>query len=147
MKKLGADHHDTLAVVCNLALTYQDVGKLPQALPLFERAAAGIEKQNYLHRFADVIIPNTIAAYEAAGQFDKAEAWRRKWLAFKKQKDGVASAAYAGELAALGVNLFRQKKYAEAEPVFRECLELLEKLLQKKQATPWLVANVKVDAW
>ncbi len=143
VKKLGADHPSTLVTLNNLAAAYQAAGKLPQALPLFEQAAAGIEQQNYLHENAEWIISNTIRAYEAAGQFDKAEAWRRKWLVVEKQKDGVVSAAYAGELASLGLNLLRQKKYTGAEPVLRECLDLREKLLEQKQVAPWLVANVK----
>ena len=144
VKKLGADHPDTLATLNNLALAYQLAGELPQALPLFEQAAAGTEKRNYLHEFyAGDIIPNAIRAYEAARQFDKAEAWRRKWLAVVKQNSGVVSVAYAAQLASLALDLFRQKKYAEAELILRECLDLREKLVQKKQAAAWPVANVK----
>ena len=143
VKKQGADHPSTLLSLNNLGMAYKAAGKLTQALPLLEQAAAGIEKRNFLSECAATVIPNTIAAYEAAGQFGKAEAWRRKWLAVEKKKEGVVSAAYAGELAALGVDLLNQKKYADAEPVLRECLELHDKLLEKKQAARWQVANVK----
>ena len=57
------------------------------------------------HEYAGGIITRTIGAYEAAQQFDKAETWRRKWLAFVKEKTGPESSVYAGELAALGLNL------------------------------------------
>ena len=122
MKKLGADHPDTLTSLNNLAGAYMAAGKLPQALPLFEQAAAGIEKRNYLHEYAERIIRNTIRAYEAAGQFDKADTWRRKWLAVVKQKAGAESIDYANELAVDGLSLLLEKKYADAEPILRECL-------------------------
>jgi len=143
LKKLGADDPDTIATLCSLAAVYQLAGNLPDALPLFEQAATGIEKREYRDSSAEIIIPCTIAAYAAALQFDKAVAWQRKWLAVVKQKEGVGSPAYTAQLAMLGLNLVRQKKYAIAEPILRECLELREKLLEKKQAAPWQIACVK----
>ena len=143
VNKLGADHPLTLTTLNNLAEAYLAAGKLPRAVPLFEEAAAGIEKRNYLHLDAAQIIPSTINAYEAAERFDKAEAWRRKWLAVVKQKTGAESPDYAGELDGLGLNLLRRKKYTDAEPILRECLILREKLLEIKQVAPWQVANVK----
>src|SRR5262245_28689706 len=105
VKNLIADHPDTLTTLNNLALAYQAAGKLPVALPLFEQAAAGIENRRFQHEHAGRIIPNTIAAYEAAKQLDKAVAWRRKWLAVVKEQAGADSPAYASEQAALGLNL------------------------------------------
>ena len=143
VKNVGADHPHTLAALNNLALAYQAAGKLPKALPLFEQAAGGAEKRDFLDRNAGSMIACAISAYEAAMQFDKANAWRRKWAAAVKQKAGAESRDYAQELASLGLNLLRQKKYHDAEPVLRECLAIREKLLEKRQATPWLVADTK----
>jgi eukaryotic-like serine/threonine-protein kinase len=143
VKKLGAGHPFTLDALSNLAMAYQLAGRLPQALPMYEQAAIATEKLNYQNEFAGAIITSTIGAYEAARQFDKAEAWRRKWLAVVKQKDGIGSPAYAGELSSFALDLLHQKKDPEAEPILRESLELHEKLLEKKRAAPWQVANVK----
>ena len=137
--KLGADHPDTLRSMNNLAGSYQSVGKIDRALPLFERAAGGIEKRRFQHEYARAIMPNTSSAYEAARQFDKAEAWRRKWLAVVKAEAGAASTAYAGELAALGLLLLKQQKGAEAEPILRECLALSE----KAQPEEWKTFNTR----
>ena len=125
--KLGADHPDTLKSMSNLALVYQAVGKMDRALPLFEQAATGFETRRFQHEYAKSIISSTIAAYETAQQFDKAESWRRKWLAVVKAEAGVASPAYAGELAALGLLLLKQQKWADAEPILRESLAIREK--------------------
>ena len=46
-------------------------------------------------------------------------------------------------LAVLGLNLLDQRKYTNAEPILRECLDLREKLLERNQATLWQVANAK----
>src|SRR5262249_8714275 len=99
--KLGADHPDTLNSRNTLAVAYQFAGQLDKALPLCEQAAAGMEKLRFQHEYAGGILGNTSAAYEKAGQLDRAEGWRRKWLAHVRDQAGVSSLAYAGELAAL----------------------------------------------
>jgi hypothetical protein len=136
-KKLGANHPDTLTTLNNLAGSYQTAGKLPEAIALFEQAATGIAKRRFQHQFAGLIIPNTIAAYEQARQLDKAEGWRRQWLAVVKQQAGADSPAYAGELESLGQNLLQQKKWADAEPVLRESLGICE----KKEPDDWRTFN------
>jgi tetratricopeptide (TPR) repeat protein len=108
-------------------------------LPLVEEAATGIEKRRFQHEYAGRIIPNTIRAYEEAKQFDRAEAWRRKWLAHVKQQAGADSPAYAGELAALGQNLLAQQKWSDAEATLRECLAIRE----KTQPDAWTTFNAQ----
>jgi tetratricopeptide (TPR) repeat protein len=126
VKKLGAEHPFTLIALNNLASTYQAAGKLPEAVARYEQAATGIARRRFQHEYADRIIPNTIATYERAGRLDKAEGWRRQWLAVVQQKAGADSPAYAGELAALGLNLLQQEKWADAELILRECLAIRE---------------------
>jgi tetratricopeptide (TPR) repeat protein len=127
VKKLGADHPHTLTTLNSLATAYHAAGRLDQALRLFAQAAAGIEKLHFQHEQADPIIANTITAYEQTKQFDQAEAWRRKWLAVIKEQSGADSPAYAGELAALGLNLLQQQKWTGAEATLKECLAIRRK--------------------
>ena len=144
VKKLGADHPSTLNTLHNLASAYQDAGKLPQAIELFERVCdAQMKTLGADHPATLNTHGNVAGAYEAAQQFDKAEACRQKWLALLKRKSGDKPSVYADELASLGLDLLRQKKYPDAEPILRECLGLREKLLEKKQSAPWRIANVK----
>jgi hypothetical protein len=58
---------------------------------------------------------------------------------------GAESPAFAGELAALSLNLLKQKKWTDAETVLRDCLALREKLTAgaNPQVMAWQVANVK----
>src|SRR5262249_19341770 len=79
------------------------------------------------------IVNNLIGCHERLEQFDRAEAWRRKWLAVVKERSGADSVPCAGQLAALGANLLQQKKWTGAEAVLRECLAIRE----KKQPDAW----------
>jgi serine/threonine protein kinase/tetratricopeptide (TPR) repeat protein len=137
MIKLGADHPDTLAALGALAKAHQAAGNLDRALPLFAQAASGIEKHRFQHQHSVLIIHNTIAAYEQAKRFDQAETWRRKWLAVVKQHTGANSAAYAGELVALGLNLLQQEKWTDAAATLKESLAIR----QKTQPDDWSTFN------
>ncbi len=137
--KLGANHPDTLTSMNNLAFGYQDAEKLEQALPLFQEAVAGMEKRRFQHEHSGRIVNNLIGCYERLKQFDQAEPWRRKSLAVLKDRAGADSVPFAGELAALGLNLLQQKKWTDAEAVLRECLAIRE----KKQPDAWSTFNIK----
>jgi hypothetical protein len=65
--------------------------------------------------------------YEAAGKFDRAEPLRREVLAQQRKKSGPESTATASALARLSFTLLQQKKYADAEPLLRECLTIRTK--------------------
>jgi serine/threonine protein kinase/DNA-binding SARP family transcriptional activator len=126
LKKLGANHPATLNTLNNLAVAYRGAGKLPAALPLFDQAATGFRKRRFLDRIAMRTIDNTIAAYEAAKMWDKAESWRRVWIEHVKEKAGSKSFGYAVGLSGLGLDLLPQREWTEAERVLSEALNLLQ---------------------
>ena len=144
VKKLGPDHPDTLTTLNALGVAYWRAGKLPHALPLFEQAAADLEKHNYVDervktahlqydcglRSRPAIRQGGKLATEMAGG---GEAEHRRRVT-RLRKRGIA---------VLGLNLLDQRKYTNAEPILRECLDLREKLLEDNQATLWQVANAK----
>ncbi len=125
--RLGSDHPETLTCMNNLARGYQDAGIPARALPLFLEAAEGVEKSQFQHEYPQGIVEGLIACYERLGQFDQAEAWRRKWLPVLKERSGAESAAYAAGLSTLGLNLIEQKKFTDAEVVLREGLAIRER--------------------
>jgi tetratricopeptide (TPR) repeat protein len=137
VKTLGADHPRTLTSLCNLATAYQLAGSVPEAIGLFEKVAAGIEKRQFQHQYARRLMSRAIAAFTAANQLDKAECWRRKWMAAVGQQHGATSPAYACELASLGLNLLQQHKWADAEPVLRESWVIRK----KNEADDWRTFN------
>ena len=137
--KLGADHPDTLLSMSNLGVGYRAAGKLDLALPLFQEAAAGIEKRRFQHEYSERIVSNLSDCHERLGRSDRAEGWRRKWLAVVKDRSGATSQPYADALAPLGLNLLQQQKWSDAEPVLGECLGLR----QKQQPDIWSTFNTQ----
>ena len=128
--RLGPEHPDTSLAMTNLANSFRQVKRLDEALPLLEEAAQGLEKREFVHNNAPYIMSLTAAAYEEAGQWGKAEAWRRMWLAHVREKHGPESNEHLRELTGLATNLTRQKKFAEAEPLLLDVHGVLSNLSQ-----------------
>jgi tetratricopeptide (TPR) repeat protein len=132
---LGAYHPSTLVTLEGLALAYQDEGKLNKAVLALHQAAVGVERLKFADESAGNVIRNLCDCLERLRKYDEAEVWWRKWVSAAKEKYGAESVEYAGTkgLAGLGVNLLRQKKYADAELILRESLNVQ----RKKQPEDW----------
>jgi tetratricopeptide (TPR) repeat protein len=124
---LGPYHPDSISTLHNLGTAYQAAGEPEKALAMYQQAAAGLEKRGFAHPGAGLIVWDLCDWLEQRGQFDRAEAWRRKWLAAAKQRDGPDSAAYAAKLVELGQDLLRRGRHAIAGPILREGLAILER--------------------
>ncbi len=82
VRVLGSDHPDTLGSRNNLAYAYRSAGRLGEAIPLFERTLADLE------RVLSPDHPNTLTtrhnlddAYGAAGRVSDANSLQRPWPA------------------------------------------------------------------
>jgi non-specific serine/threonine protein kinase/serine/threonine-protein kinase len=138
--KLGADHPDTLITMNMLALLYQDRGRYDEAEPLFREAVTQARRKLGLgHPITQFVIDNLSDLCGKQGKPERAEPLVRELAAFCRKEAGPDSAPYAVQLVCLGRNLLAQKKYAEAEPVTRECLAIR----QRKQPDAWTTFNVK----
>ena len=79
-------------------------------------------------------VPAELAVtYDQAGQSAKAETLHRASLERAKEQFGEDDLRTCVALAQLGLNLLGQKKYADAEPVLRDCLKNRE----RKQPDEW----------
>ena len=56
-----------------------------------------------------------------------------------KERSGADSLPYATEMAVLGLNLLKQKKWTDAEAALRDCLAIRE----KKQPDEWTTFNAR----
>jgi serine/threonine protein kinase/tetratricopeptide (TPR) repeat protein len=121
--KLGADHPATLSSMNNLALLYQARGRYSEAEPLLgEAVAVARKKLGPAHPSTQRYLNSLIAVHDKQGQPERAEPLLRERVAILREQAGPVSLAYASELARLSRNLLRQKKYADAEVVARDCL-------------------------
>ncbi len=127
--KLGVDHPDTLASVHGLAHALE-ASRAAEAEPLFRRALAGYLKQKVPDRTLTGKLTRDLALLlDRTGQPAKAEPLFRELLDHQRAEHPAGDPALANALAALGTNLLTQRKWAEAEPVIRECLAIREKAL------------------
>ncbi len=120
---LGATHPDTLSSLNNLGVHYQQRGRYAEAEPLFAEAVAGARRTLPAgHPFTRRWVENLANNHVHRGHPHLAEPLFLELAALALDGAGPDSVAYAGQLARLAGNLMDQKKYAEAEPVARECL-------------------------
>ncbi|MBX9579402.1 MAG: tetratricopeptide repeat-containing protein [Gemmataceae bacterium] len=127
--RFGPDHRNTLHTVHHLGVAYADAGDVEQGLGMLERAAAGFDRLGLATEEWGLVVPQLYEHLERAGRYAAAEAWRRKWLAEVRRRDGPGSLAAGEALAQLGANLVRQGRDADVEPVLREGLAILLKEL------------------
>jgi tetratricopeptide (TPR) repeat protein len=78
-------------------------------------------------------------AYERAGQFAKAESLYREALGTVRQQHKGTSSDSTFLQVLLAGNLLEQQRYAEAEPLLRECLRFRE----QKQPDDWSTFSTK----
>jgi tetratricopeptide (TPR) repeat protein/tRNA A-37 threonylcarbamoyl transferase component Bud32 len=133
LRKFEAENQDALITLIALASAYDSAGNQEQALRLYHQAVLGVEKRKFVNTHSRQAVHGLSGLLERLKQYEEAEAWRRKWLAVVKDRAGAQSVASAEELLALGANLLKQQKYADAEPILRECLAIRA----KKEPDEW----------
>jgi eukaryotic-like serine/threonine-protein kinase len=132
--KLGPDHPDTLHSMFDVAFDYQFNGRLFEAIPLFEEA---LELRKAKLGPDDLWTLQSLWglawAYREADRLDDAVRLSAEALELYKVKLGLdhpyALHTMAVRAGALGRLRLQQKKYAEAEPLLREGLSQLKRLV------------------
>jgi tetratricopeptide (TPR) repeat protein len=138
--KSGPNYRGTLDTKQQLARVYCLQCKYEQAEPYLQDAAQGYTA--VLGPDHDTTLSTKVLlleCYERTGQLHGVELLRRELAEAWKRKAGPESPRYAAELAWLGHNLLRQQKWAEAEPVIRECLNIRE----KAEPEAWTTFNTR----
>jgi serine/threonine protein kinase len=138
--KLGIDHPDTLLSMANLGEAYRDANRIKEALALLETVIERGRKRSGGLPALVSWAPGALAeTYERAGRFAKAESIFRDACKLSEQKFGSDDRRTASAFAQLGVNLLKQKKYSEAEPLLRQCLTIRV----NKQPDAWTTFNTR----
>jgi serine/threonine protein kinase/tetratricopeptide (TPR) repeat protein len=137
--ELGPDHTTTLLLLSQLGDAYRRDGQVAKARAAYEeKVALGTAKNGPNDLSAELSMGWIAHIHEDLGEYGQAEAWRRRTIAAARGR-GDDPLRLANNLAALGSNLVQQHKWAEAEPVCRECLDLR----QRNHVEPWRVAGVQ----
>jgi tetratricopeptide (TPR) repeat protein len=127
---LGPDHPDTLRAVSNLGKAYLDAGRAQDAVTLLEPAQEKYKATLGPDHPATLVSRDILAySYEAAGKLDQEERLLQDRLKQQRKQEGSKSEVIAGVLARLGLNLLKQGRSAEAEPILRECLAIRDQTL------------------
>jgi tetratricopeptide (TPR) repeat protein len=125
---LGEEHPDTLLTARVLADLYRyDMMRLERSIPLFEQVWAGARKEpDQIPGGLEWIAFELGMAYEQTGRSEKAEPLYREALEVLRQRHKEVSHESALLQSSLAGNLLKQQRYAEAEPLLRECLKFRE---------------------
>ncbi|HVK11263.1 MAG TPA: tetratricopeptide repeat protein, partial [Gemmataceae bacterium] len=135
---LGPDAQETLVATVKLADRLMQLARFDDATRLLEpsverfRAAFGPDARTSLEAQQLLAV-----GYGEAGRLDAAERTCRDVLNWRLLVNGPKSAEAAGALALLGQNLLNQERFAEAEPILRECIPIREKVMPEN----WLRFN------
>ncbi len=123
---LGANHPDTIYTIDSLGKAYEAANEPEKAFEMFQRAATGLERLEFAHAAARLIIFNLCESLEQRNKHDEANKWRRKWIDATRSREGADSIPYANVLKTIGDDVMSHSS-AEAEPMLRESVAILQK--------------------
>jgi serine/threonine protein kinase len=125
----GEEHADTLRLMVKMAEFYLDLGRHASAEPLVTRALRIYRRDLGEEAFFTLWAKKHQAdLYQAQGDFPQAEALYATILAAFRRMGGIGIQGVAYTLPSLAEVQLKQQKYADAEPLLRECLTLQEKM-------------------
>jgi hypothetical protein len=144
--KLGREHTDTLHTLVNQGINYRDAGRLERASSLLEEAYRKLQGRDRSWAGRELL-----AAYIKADRKADVARLLSELLAAARKQAPPGSAQLAGALSSLGQELVELTKYADAEPILRECLALCEKLSKEPPADasgtatmrPWQLSTAR----
>ncbi len=139
ISKLGPDHPDALLAQANLGINYRDAGRPVEGARLMEVALKRARGRPDALAGLAFVPPQLGAAYEAAEQFAAAEPFYRDGLELARKQFGPEDPRTAAAMATLARSLLKQEKWAEAEPLLRECLAIRE----RNQPDGWPTFNTR----
>jgi tetratricopeptide (TPR) repeat protein len=137
---LDPDHEETLFCLDELAHAYEGVGRFPEAVALHEQLLA--KQKTVPGPDAIVMLGYMICltrVYQEAGRLDRADSLSVDLLAQLRKSSPSRLGGIVNGLPVLGLNYLKQNKYAEAEPLWRERLRILEVI----SPNDWRTFNTK----
>jgi len=130
---LGEKHPDTLTSLNNLALIYQDLGRLNEALPLSKQAySLRLQVLGEKHRKTLTSLNNLADIYRAIGRLDEALPLFESALSLRKEVLGEKHTDTLYSLNNLAGIYQELGRLVEALPLFKSCYRLSKEVLGAK---------------
>jgi serine/threonine protein kinase/tetratricopeptide (TPR) repeat protein len=121
--KLGPDHPDTLWTMAKLGVGYRNVGKQDEAVAHLEDALARARKlPGPLPARLEWIVGALAVTYDRGGQSARAEPLHQESVTLARERYRDGHPCVADAISHLGRNLLKQRMWAEAESILRQCL-------------------------
>ena len=139
ISKLGPDHPDALLAQANLGVNYRDAGRPAEGARLMQEALERARGRPDALAGLAFVPPQLGVAYEAAEQFAAAEPFYRDGLEQARKHFGSGDPRTVAAMATLARNLLKLEKWADAEPLLRECLAIRERM----QPDAWSTFNTR----
>jgi tetratricopeptide (TPR) repeat protein len=123
-RAFGPDHENTLITMQVLGRVLVRAGRTEDGLTMLEilvekrKSSLGPDDEHTL-----ICMSWLGYAYEEVGRLDRAERVYSNLVA-RWRKKGPKSASFSNAVGLLGGNMLKQKRYAEAEALLRECLAM-----------------------
>jgi tetratricopeptide (TPR) repeat protein len=138
-RKNGLSDPGTQATTHALVVALGNLGRLAEAEAVSQEQAAAVRENDGAESisYARALMCLGRVLMWQRGVPNRADAVTRTAVATYRTARETASLDYAAALSNRGLLLLRQGKYADAEPVLRECLTIRE----KKQAGSWIRFN------
>jgi tetratricopeptide (TPR) repeat protein len=135
----GPDDPETLITQANLGVNYCDSGRPSEGTRLLEDALRRAGARPNARVKLSWVTGALAGAYDLSGQFARAEPLRRDALKQARTSFGPGDPRTVNTLAELGLNLLKQKKWSDAEPILRACLSVRA----KAQPDAWSTFNTR----
>jgi hypothetical protein len=120
-------------------VNYRDAGRLQEAIELLEDALERAQRGRGSYPRNIQWVAALALAYERSGQLGRAEPLNREVVEQSRKELGPEDVRTVGAMAQLSLNLLKQQKWADAEPLLRDILAIREKKLPGQ----WPTANAK----
>jgi tetratricopeptide (TPR) repeat protein len=135
----GPDHPETLLPQASLGVSYCAGTRFMEGIRLLEDVLRRARTRPDVLARLRWVESELAAAYDKSGQLASADPLYRDRLDEARRSFGSDDPRTAAAMALLGLNLLKQEKWSEAEPVLRECLAVRE----KTQPAAWGTFNTR----
>ena len=140
-KTLGKDHANTLLYAYNLTVNFRDGGRLAEAAKVTEEWLPRVRKKfGWNHPDTQKVRAYGAGHLPPGGPMDPGRAVAPRICQYRQAEVRPRVAPVRREVGALSSqNLLHQKKYADAEPLLRECLAVRG----QKEPDAWTTFNTQ----